>query len=106
MIESDRIAALSSRGPSLVEYEPGLCGGLALCRLGNGRYKLRTASVLDDPLRRLANLIEFPMPPRVFVWRIQNRPIEERVGHGRLSRTGTRLQRATVPICPPVVLPY
>ncbi len=52
---------------AFVEDKPGLRGRLALFRLRDRRDELGTATELDDLLRGLAGLIEFPMPPRVLV---------------------------------------
>ena len=70
---------------------PLLGGGLSLLGLGDRRNELGAAPSLDDLLRGLPGLIQFPMPPGV-VRRIQNWVIEERVRHNRRppDRTGLR----------------
>lgn len=61
---------------ALVEYEYRLGSGLVLLRLGDWRDEFGTASVVDDLLGGLPCVIEFPMPPGVSVWRVQNRVVE------------------------------
>ena len=41
----------------------------------------RGAPLLENPVRGLAGLVEFPMPPGVIVGRVENRGLEERVSH-------------------------
>ena len=62
-----------------------LSWALSLLRLGDRRDELGAAPPLDDLLRRLAVLIQFPMARRAAVGRIQDRVVEERVGHSRGS---------------------
>src|ERR1700737_4011468 len=57
---------------ALVEHKSGLCRGFPLLRLGDRRDELGAAAGVDDLLRGLPRLIEFPVPPWVFVWRVQN----------------------------------
>jgi hypothetical protein len=78
-----RIVLLLLRREALafVEHKSRLGGGLALLGLGDRRDEFGTAPALDDLLSGLARLIQFPMPPRGVIRRIQNRMIEEGVRH-------------------------
>ena len=56
---------------AFVEDDRLLRGGpLAFLRFGDGRDELRTAASLDDPLSRLAVIIEFPMAVGILVGRV------------------------------------
>jgi hypothetical protein len=65
------VLLLLGREPlAFVEDKSCLCGSLALLRLWDRRDEFGTASIVDDLLRGLPRLIEFPAPPRVFVGRV------------------------------------
>jgi hypothetical protein len=55
--------------------------GFSFLRLGDRRDELGAATGVDDFLRRLAVGIEFPMPLGALVRRIEDRMLEERIGH-------------------------
>lgn len=65
-----------------VEDHLGLVfGPPALPGLGNRRDQLRAPARFHNPVGRLAVCIQLPVPARVLVRRIENRTLEERVGH-------------------------
>jgi hypothetical protein len=66
---------------ALVKDEPLLGRSFLLFWLWDGRDELGASPAFDDPLRRLAGLVEFPVTGRVFVRRIENRAIKKRIGH-------------------------
>jgi len=79
-----RVVLLSFRreAGAFVEDNRHLAGRrLALARLGNGRDELCPAATLDDLLRRLALLVEFPVAVRVVVRRVQDGLFEELILH-------------------------
>ena len=59
---------------------------LALLRLRDRRDELGPPAVFDDLLRRLPVLVQLPMPLRAFVGRVQDRVVEEGVGHGLMTK--------------------
>ena len=54
---------------------------LALLRLRDRRDELGTAPGVDDLLGGLAGLVQLPVPRRVLVGGVQDRLVEERIGH-------------------------
>lgn len=59
---------------------------LVLLRLRNWGDEFCASAAIDDPLSRLAALIEFPMLSWILVGRIENRPIKERIRHSSPHR--------------------
>jgi hypothetical protein len=78
-----RIVLLFGCGKALafVEDESLLGGSFLLFWLWDWRYELGASPAFDDPLCGLAGLVEFPVPGRVFVRRIENRAIKKRIRH-------------------------
>ncbi len=89
------VLLLRGRKPlALVEDHDLLRAGfLPFPRPGNGRDEFGPAAGLDDPLRRLALLVEFPMPPGTFIRRVQDRMFEEGIGHVRSHEDSDRNAR-------------
>lgn len=54
---------------------------LLLFGLGDRTNKLRQSPGFDDFLGRLAGGIQLPMPRRPGIWGVENRRVEERIGH-------------------------
>ena len=83
MIEVGSYCCSFGRKPlALVEDEsPAAAAAFALLRLRDRRDELGAAAGLDDLLRRLAVLIELPVPRGTRIGRVQDRVVEERVGH-------------------------
>jgi len=82
--EGSRVVLLLRGGESLalVEDEHRLAGGsFPPLRLGNRRNELRAAAAFHELLRWLIRLIQFPMPLRALVGRIENRTLKEGIGH-------------------------
>ena len=79
-----RVVLLFGRREALALVEDHLLLGdcrLALLRLRDRRDELGPAPALDDLLRRLAVVIEFPVPLGILVGRVQDRVVEEGIGH-------------------------
>ena len=49
---------------------------------GNRGNKFRPTASFDDPLGRLTTGVQFPMPDRAFIGRVENRAFKERLIHG------------------------
>lgn len=60
----------------------GVPFALALLWLRDGRDELGFASLIDDSLGRLPMLVQFPVPGGALVRRVQDRLLEEQIGHG------------------------
>ena len=61
-----------------VKYQRGLLrGSLAPLRLRNRRDELSRAAAFNDLLRRLPSLVQFPVPTRAFVRRVEDRLFKE-----------------------------
>ena len=58
-----------------------LFGVFALPGLGNGHDVLSAAAVLNDLLRRLAFVIEFPVTSGTFIGGVEDRLLEESIIH-------------------------
>ena len=56
---------------------------LALLRLRDRRDELGAAAALDDLLRRLPVCVQLPVPRRALVGGVEDRVVEERIGHGQ-----------------------
>src|SRR5260221_309956 len=52
-----------------------------MLRFGDRGNELRTPPGLDDLVRRLSRLVELPVPRRIAVRRVEDRPLEEGFGH-------------------------
>src|SRR5258708_1644124 len=52
-----------------------------MLRFGDRGNELRTPPGLDDLVRRLPRLVELPVPRRIAVRRVEDRPFEEGFGH-------------------------
>ena len=52
----------------------------ALPRAGDRRDELRRPPLLEDPLRGLTLAVELPMPMRLLVRRVEDRPFEKEIG--------------------------
>ena len=62
----------------LVEHQRGLlCSSLAPLRLRNRRDELGRPAAFNDLLRRLSGLVQFPMPTRALVRRVEDRLFKE-----------------------------
>ena len=62
----------------LVEHQRGLLrGSLAPLRLRNRRDELGRSAAFNDLLRRLPSLVQFPMPTRTLVRRVEDRLFKE-----------------------------
>jgi hypothetical protein len=73
---------LGRKSFTLIKNKTLLAGGsFAFLGLGNGRDERDPATVLDNLLRWLPLSIEFPMPLRAIVGGVQDRVLEEGVGH-------------------------
>ncbi len=66
---------------ALVEQEGCLRRRLALLRLRDRGDEFRAAAVLDDLLRRLPGVVEFPMLPWACVGGVYDGMVEEWIGH-------------------------
>ena len=83
-----RVVLLLGRGQpvTFVEHDVLLRhGSAALLRLRDRRDELRAPPPFDLLLRRLAVRIEFPVFPWIFVGRVEDGVVEERVRHGSVS---------------------
>ena len=69
-----------------------LSRSFAFLWLGDRRDKLCAATALQDPLRGLTRVVEFPMPHRVLVGRIEDRLLEESIIHAQVFSSRTVLQ--------------
>ena len=67
----------------LTEQQVGLIRGrtLPLLWFRDGRNELRRPSAFNDRLSRLARVVQFPMPTRVLVGRVQDGLLKERIRH-------------------------
>ena len=54
-----------------------LLSAFALLRLGDRRDERDLAPPVEHPVGRLPALVELPVPRRVFVWRVEDRTVEE-----------------------------
>ena len=77
-------------GVVIASFAPNPRGGGSLLWLWYWRYELSTPAHFDGLLRRLTIVVELPMAAWDFVWRIQNRVVEEWVGHVVRSRVFVR----------------
>jgi hypothetical protein len=67
---------------ALIENEDLLLDtDFAFLRLGDRRYEFGAATGFDNFLRGLSRFIQFPMPCRRRIRRVQYGVIEERIGH-------------------------
>jgi len=67
----------------------------ALLRLGYRGDEVRATTGFGDLLCRLTFGVQLPMPLRAFIWRVEDRMIEERVRHSLRHRT-VPMKRLTV----------
>ena len=87
------VLLLLGREPlAFVEDELRLLYVAALLRLRDRRDELGAAASLDDLLRRLALVVELPVAGGVLVGRVEDRALEEGVGHGSLESGATELE--------------
>lgn len=64
----------------LVEQQRGLFRGtFLLFGLGDWRDEFRSSAAFKDPLGRLTGFIEFPVPFRTLVGRVDNRLFREKI---------------------------
>ena len=82
----DRRLAPSLKAPGLHRIRNPVARRFSLFRLRDRRDEFCATPLLDDLLGRLPRLIEFPMPRRAFVGRIQDRMFEKGIG-----RSGPRI---------------
>src|SRR5690606_14542475 len=97
------VLLLFAREPfAFVEDEgPLLRFALALPRLRDRRHELRAPPRGKDLLGGLSLLVELPMPGRLLVRRIENRPFEERIGHwSPFRKESLRSRDPTVSLTP------
>ena len=77
---------LGGKSFAFVEDQVLLLGcAFALLGFWNGCDVFGAATFFDDLLCRLTLRVEFPVPFRVIVWRIDDRPLEESIIHANLS---------------------
>ncbi len=69
-------------GRKIVEQQVVLFGSaLLVSRPGDGCDELSRTPALDNLLCRLPAVIQLPMARRIFIRRVENRMVEERIGH-------------------------
>jgi len=93
------VLLLLGRKPFALVKNKNLLGGSSFpfLGLGNGRDELGPTTVLDYLLGRLPLRVQFPMPLRAIVGGVQDRVLEEGVGHVYILFPGGRVVRSFTP---------
>src|SRR5690606_12795491 len=77
------LLAFAGKPFAFVENECALiaCITFALAWLGDGRDEIGGTARLKNVLRRLTGAVQFPVARRMRIWGVEDRALEESVGH-------------------------